>query len=54
VAGLLFVVIDDVRPNWKEQPGMPDSWQARSVWTSDGSPVSSIFGQQGHRRTGGA
>jgi hypothetical protein len=19
----------DVRPNWKERPGMPDSWQGR-------------------------
>jgi hypothetical protein len=22
----------DVRPNWKEAPGMPDSWQGRSAW----------------------
>jgi hypothetical protein len=22
----------DVRPNWKEQQGMPDSWQGRSAW----------------------
>jgi hypothetical protein len=21
-----------VRPNWKEQPGMPDSWQGRAAW----------------------
>jgi hypothetical protein len=21
----------DVRPNWKEKPGMPDDWQARSA-----------------------
>jgi hypothetical protein len=21
----------DVRPNWKEKPGMPDSWQGRPV-----------------------
>jgi hypothetical protein len=22
----------DVRPNWKEKPGMPDDWQGRSAW----------------------
>jgi hypothetical protein len=22
----------DVRPNWKEAPGMPNDWQGRSVW----------------------
>jgi len=22
----------DVRPNWKEAPGMPDNWQGRSAW----------------------
>jgi len=22
----------DVRPNWKEKPGMPDSWEGRSAW----------------------
>jgi hypothetical protein len=22
----------DVRPNWKERPGMPDDWDARSAW----------------------
>jgi hypothetical protein len=22
----------DVRPNWKEKAGMPDSWQARQSW----------------------
>jgi hypothetical protein len=22
----------DVRPNWKEQPGMPDDWEARPAW----------------------
>jgi hypothetical protein len=22
----------DVRPNWKEKPGMPDNWQGRSAW----------------------
>jgi hypothetical protein len=21
----------DVRPNWKEKPGMPGSWEGRSV-----------------------
>jgi len=21
----------DVRPNWKEKPGMPDSWEGRSA-----------------------
>jgi len=21
----------DVRPNWKEKPGMPDGWQGRSA-----------------------
>jgi hypothetical protein len=22
----------DVRPNWKEQPGMPDGWEGRPAW----------------------
>ena len=22
----------DVRPNWKQKPGMPDSWEGRSAW----------------------
>jgi hypothetical protein len=22
----------DVRPNWKEKPGMPDNWQGRDAW----------------------
>ena len=22
----------DVRPNWNEQPGMPDSWEGRPAW----------------------
>jgi hypothetical protein len=22
----------DVRPNWQEAPGMPDSWEGRSAW----------------------
>jgi hypothetical protein len=22
----------DVRPNWKEAPGMPDSWEGRPGW----------------------
>jgi hypothetical protein len=22
----------DVRPNWKEAPGMPDNWQGRPAW----------------------
>ena len=22
----------DVRPNWKEQVGMPDSWESRPAW----------------------
>jgi hypothetical protein len=22
----------NVRPNWKEKPGMPDNWQGRSAW----------------------
>jgi hypothetical protein len=22
----------DVRPNWKEKAGMPDTWQVRSAW----------------------
>jgi hypothetical protein len=22
----------DVRPNWKEKPGMPDSWEGYSAW----------------------
>jgi hypothetical protein len=22
----------DVRPNWKESPGMPDNWEGPSAW----------------------
>jgi hypothetical protein len=22
----------DVRPNWKEKPGMPDNWEGRPAW----------------------
>jgi hypothetical protein len=22
----------DVRPNWKEAPGMPDDWEGRLAW----------------------
>jgi hypothetical protein len=22
----------DVRPNWKEAPGMPENWQGRDAW----------------------
>jgi hypothetical protein len=22
----------DVRPHWKEKPGMPENWAARSAW----------------------
>jgi hypothetical protein len=22
----------DVRPNWKEKPGMPDDWEGRPAW----------------------
>jgi len=29
MAGLLFVVIHDVRPNWKEAPGSIDDWSGR-------------------------
>ena len=25
----------DVRPNWKEAPGMPDNWQGRDAWKRD-------------------
>jgi hypothetical protein len=24
--------LGDVRPNWKQKPGMPDNWNARSAW----------------------
>ena len=34
VAGLLFVVIDDVRPNWKEKPGSIDDWSGRPAMPS--------------------
>jgi hypothetical protein len=29
MAGLLFVVIHDVRPNWKEKPGTVTDWRGR-------------------------
>ena len=25
----------DVRPNWKEKPGMPDNWQGRPAWDGE-------------------
>jgi hypothetical protein len=30
----------DVRSNWKEQPGMPDNWQARPAWERNASLLS--------------
>jgi hypothetical protein len=29
----------DVRPNWKERTGMPDSWEGVQLWKSGGPPA---------------